>query len=150
MCKSTNCLLVSLTLAVTILVATFGCGKRITVTSRTDLKSDSLQYNNSVELRQDLKLSDIGSIRPVDVSKPMVINGKYYYNVQIDFDKSVTSGAELKASENLSYKGSEAEAENRNTERKNDGHIYLILSLVLGTLFVLYVTLTKYKILWKL
>lgn len=144
MCKSTNCLLVSLTLAITILVITFGCGRRTTALSRTDFKSDTLNYNTSIELRQNSTFNDIGTVRPSDPSKPMLWGGAWHYNTVIQFDKTISSGLDIQSGESLSYQGEEQSGETHSTDRKNSGHIYLILSAVIGTLFVLYLTLKKY------
>ena len=147
--KGTKCLITAFTLAITILLmsAIWSCGKRTTSTTHTSIKNDSLQINNSFELTQNATWSDIGTVKPFDASKPMLWNGAWHYNTIIEFDKSIKKGIEIKANDNLSYKGSYDEAGSKETQKTDNSNLYIGLSLVIGTLFVIYLTLTKYKIL---
>ncbi|HJS00718.1 MAG TPA: hypothetical protein VJ780_07280 [Flavobacterium sp.] len=143
----TKCLIQCFVMAATgtiILLCLFGCGKRTTSTTRTEIKNDSLRIENSFELTQNATFSDIGSVRPFDASKAMLWNGKWYYNTIIDFDKSVSSGSVLKGSENLSYTNSESQEKNKETQKTDYSNLWIGLSAVIGTLFVLYLTLKKY------
>lgn len=144
--KGTKCLITSFTIAVTILLmsAIWSCGKRTTSFERTEIKNDSLQIDNKIELTQKSQLQEIGSIKPFDNSKPMVIDGKKYFNVSIEFEKSLKGELNIKYIKNLSYSGSKAEAENKETEKTDYSNIWIGLSAVIGTLFVLYLTLKKY------
>lgn len=144
MCKSTLHLIFCATLAITILLCVFGCGKRITSTTRTEIKNDSLSIENSIELTQNATFNDIGSVRPFNALKPMIWNGKWYYNTIIEFDKSISSGSVLKSNENLSYTGSESQEKNKETQKTDYSNIWIGLSAVIGILFVLYLTLKKY------
>lgn len=134
-------------LATAILCCIFGCGKRTTTYEKHYIKSDSLNIQNNTELKQNYTFNDIGSIRPFDPLKPIIMDGKYYYNVIIDFDRSIYSGIEIKANENLSYSGSESGKENKETVKIDNSNLYIGLSFVVGLLFILYLTLKKYKIL---
>lgn len=133
-------------LATAILCCVFGCGKRTTTHEKHYIKSDSLNIQNRTELKQNYTFNDIGSIRPFDPLKPIILDGKYYYNVIIDFDKSVYSGLEIKANNNLSYNGSEFEKESKETVKTDDSNLYIGLSFVIGILFVLYLSLKKHNI----
>lgn len=134
-------------LAITILLCLFGCGKRITHTTRTEIKNDSLRIENSFELTQNATFNDIGSVRPFDALKPMLWNGKWYYNAIIDFDKSISSGSVLKGNENLSYTGSESQEKKKETVSNNKNLLWIGLSFVIGLLFIVYLNLKKYEIL---
>lgn len=123
------------------------CGKRITTIEKHYIKSDSLVIDNTVQMVQNVSWNDIGSVKPFDTSKPMLWNGKWYYNTIIEFDKSIKSGIEVKANENLSYTGSESEAKEKNVEKTDYSNIWIGITFVIGTLFVLYLSLKKYKIL---
>lgn len=142
--KATINIIVCACLAVFILMCLFSCGKRTTRTTHTSIKNDSLQISRSIELTQNATWSDIGSVRPFDNSKPMLMDGKYYYNVVLEFDRSITSGNILKANENLSYTGSEIVAKDKKTEKTDHSNFWIGLSIIIGTLFVLYLTLKKY------
>lgn len=147
MSKATKNLIVSAALAIFILIVLFGCGKRTTSFDRIEIKKDSLVINKSIELNQNITWSDIGTLTPIDNSKPMILNGVHYYNSLITFDKSIKKGIEIKGNENLSYKGSETEDVKKDTEKKDSSNLWIGLSLIIGILFVLYLTLKKYKIL---
>lgn len=142
----TKTIIGAFTLAISILFCLFviGCGKRITSTEKHYIKNDSLKIENSVELRQNLKLSNIGKLKPFDALKPMIIDGKEYFNVTFEFDKSVDSNFQITAGNNLSYKGSDNSGSTRNTEKTDYSNIWIGLSFVIGILFVLYLTLKKY------
>jgi len=144
--KGTKNLIVCFLLAISIL-PWLGCGKRTTSTAHTSIKNDSLQINNSFELTQNATFSDIGTIRPFDPLKPMLWNGYWHYNTVIEFDKSIKKGIYIKANDNLSYTGSEANAGLKETQSNNRNLLWIGLTAVIGTLFVIYLTLTKYKIL---
>lgn len=142
----TKILITSFTLAIVILFCVFGCGKRTTSFERIEIKKDSLNIQNSTELKQNYTFNDIGSIRPFDPLKPIILDGKYYYNVIIDFDKSIYSGVEIKSNNNLSYIGSESETKNKETVKTDNANLYIGLSFVIGILFVLYLALKKHNI----
>lgn len=145
--KSTIHLIFCAILAITILLCVFGCGKRVTITERHDIRKDSLSINNSLVLTQNLQLSSIGSLKPFDPLKPMIIDGKQYFNVTFEFGNTAQSELNIKAKDNLSYESSEAVNTEKKTEKTDRSNLWIGLSLVIGTLFVLYLTLTKYKIL---
>lgn len=148
--KGTKCLIPCFVMAATgtiILLCLFGCGKRITQTTRTEIKNDSLQISQNIELTQNATFSDIGSVRPFDTLKPMLYNGKWYYNTIIEFDKSISSVSVLKGNESLSYTGSGEKKKGKETFRRNKGHIVAIISLIVSIFALVYVLLKKYKIL---
>lgn len=146
----TKCLIPCFAMAATgtiILLCLFGCGKRITTTERRSFNKDSISINNSLELTQNASWSNIGSVKPFDPLKPMIIDGKQYFNVSIEFGNTAQSELSIKANDNLSYEGSEAVYAEKKTEKTDHSNLWIGLSLVIGTLFVIYITLTKYKIL---
>lgn len=147
--KGTKSIIACFIPAITILLmsAIWSCGKRITSTTRTEIKRDSLSIENSIELTQNTTMANIGTLRPLDNSKPMLWNGKWYYNTVIDFDKSISSGSILKMNENLSYTGSEEKKKGKEILRTNKGHIVAIISLIVSIFALIYVLLKKYKIL---
>lgn len=145
----TKSLITSFVLAITILLTLtiWSCGKRITTTQRHEINKDSISINNSIELTQNASWSNIGSIKPFDPLKPMIIDGKQYFNVTFEFGNTAQSELNIKTTDNLSYEGSEAASAEKKTEKTDYSNLWIGLSLVIGTLFVLYLTLTKYKIL---
>jgi hypothetical protein len=145
----TKTLITSFVIAITILLTSgiWSCGKRIASTEKHYIKNDSLTISNHYELTQNATFSDIGSIKPFDALKPMIIDGKWYFNTVIEFDKSIKKGIEVKAGENLSYTSSESSETSKQTEKTDNSNLWIGLTFVIGTLFVIYLTLKKYKIL---
>lgn len=114
-----------------ILLLVIGCGTRKTSQQSTTFKSDSLTIENKRVLKQEIILKDIYSIKPFNVLKPMIIEGKEYFNVTIDFDKT---NVIINTDEKLDSfkKGSVSQSEKNKETEKTD---YTILYL--GMFFIL-------------
>lgn len=131
-------------LATIILAA--GCGTRNTCKSRVEIKSDTLKVNNSYELAQNSTFYDIFELKPIDNTKPIIINGISYYNASILFDKSIKNGIEIKGSENLSYSSSSKVSESKTTESKNNNFMWIGIVFVVSLFIFLWFYLPKLKI----
>ena len=123
-----------------------GCGTRITGKSRIEIKHDTLKINNYYELAQNSTFNDILELKPIDNTKPIIINGKSYYNASILFDKSIKNGIEMKGSENLSYSGSSEVSNKKNTESKNYNFLWIGIVFVIALFIFLWFYLPKLKI----
>lgn len=131
-------------LAVMVILCLISCGKRTTSFERTEVDKDSLQINNSFELTQNATFTNIGTVEPFDNSKPMIIDGKKYFNVSIEFKKSLNGELKIKSNDNLSYTSSKTESKNKETQSNNRNLLWIGLTAVIGTILVLYITLKKY------
>lgn len=140
--KATLNLIVCFSLAVTILLCLFGCGKRVTSIERIEIKKDSIRVENKVELTQNATFNDIGLVKPFDAKEPMLLNGKWYYNTVIEFDKTIKKGIKIKSGENLSYTGSESESKNKQVEKNNT---IIGIVFVLALFLFLYIYLKNWK-----
>ena len=129
---------------VTIILA--GCGTRNTGKSRIEIKHDTLKVNNSYELAQNSTFYDIFELKPIDNTKPIIINGISYYNASILFDKSIKNGIEIKGSENLSYSSGSKVSESKNTEKKDNTILWIGVSSVVVLFIFLWFYLPKLKI----
>jgi len=138
MSKATFNIILCAVLAISILLTVFGCGERLTFTEKHRFNKDSIQVNSIVELKQNYTWGDLGSIRPYDAAKPMRIDGKDYFNAVINFDKSVKSELEVKASDNLSYIGEEVSGKITKTEKTDNSNLYIGLFFVLALFLFLY------------
>lgn len=143
--KATLNLIFCFSLAVTILLCLFGCGKRVTSIERVEIEKDSIHIENSIELTQNAAFNDIGSVKPFDAKKPMLWGGKWYYNTIIEFDKSIKKGIEIKAGENLSYTGSESEEKNKHVEKTDYSNSIIGVIFVLALFLFLYIYLKNWK-----
>ena len=121
-----------------------GCGIRKTAKEYHTFKSDTLKVNNNYELKQNSTFNDIFELKPIDNTKPIIINGKSYYNASILFDKSIKNGIEIKGSENLSYSGSSEVSESKNTESKNQNFLWIGIVFVVALFVFLYIVLKNY------
>lgn len=142
--KGTINIIVCVIIAIVILCS---CGHRTTSTEKTQIKTDSIHIENKRVLSQNITWSNIGSIKPFNVLKPMVIDGKEYFNTVLHFDKSIRSVTKVEGSENLSYAGSEVKKNNKQTEKKDYSILYLGIFTVLALLLFLYFYLKSLKLL---
>jgi len=126
--------------AVIALVILYSCGHRTTATEKKQIKTDSLNTENTRVLSQNITWSNIGSIKPFDALKPMIIDGKEYFNVSLHFDKSISTGTKIEGKENLSYTGSEITSKNKQSEKTD----YTILILGIFTVVALFLFLYFY------
>jgi len=116
------------------------CGHRTTATEKKHIKTDSLYIENTRILRQNITWSNIGSIKPFDALKPMIIDGKEYFNVSLHFDKSTYATTKIEGSENLSYASSEINSKTKQSEKTD----YTILILGIFTVVALFLFLYFY------
>lgn len=122
------------------------CGKRTTTTNKTDVKTDSIIISKNYFLEQNIKLNDIGSIHPFDALKPIVIDGKYYYNAIINFDKSIAYNGVEKNISNLSYTGLSEKEKSKATEKSDPAIMYIGIAFVICLFIFLWVYLPKLSI----
>ena len=123
-----------------------GCGTRKTAKEYHTFKSDTLNINNNYELKQNSFFNDILSVKPIDNTKPIIIDGISYYNASILFDKSIKNGIEIKGSENLSYSSVSKVSESKNTESKNHNFMWIGIVFVVSFFIFLWFYLPKLKI----
>lgn len=120
------------------------CGKRATETKVESLEAESFARSNYLEYQHNISSLEVSSIKPYDNSKPMIVNGVSYYNSSITFDKSILHSDTERQGESLSYDSSKAEKLERSTERTDYSNIWIGLSLSIGTLIVMYLTIKRY------
>jgi len=118
-----------------ILLLLISCGTRKTSQHKTTFKSDSLSIENTRVLKQNIELRDIYSIKPFDVLKPMIIDGKEYFNATIVFDKSTFDNFEVSEGEKVIRIETEKEVKNKESE-KTDYTILFISMFFILCLFV--------------
>ena len=122
-----------------------GCGTRKTAKEYHTFKSDTLNINNNYELAQNSTFNDIFELKPIDNTKPIIINGISYYNASILFDKSIKNGIEIKGSENLSYSSGSKVSESKNTEKKDNTILWIGVSSVVVLFIFLWFYLPRLK-----
>lgn len=140
--KSANFFLATLL----VFFATSCGGKRSTVKSRIDIKSDSIKINNNIVLTQNSALYDVISFVPIDNTKPIILNGVAYYNTSIKFDKSKFGNLELKNLSSLSYSSTDSLEKSKETEKTDNTLLYIGLAFVVGLFVFLWFYLPRIKL----
>ena len=129
-----------------LLLLIVSCGKRTTSNQSTYFKSDSLSVENSRILSQNIILKDIYTLEPFDNSKPMIIDGKYYYNAIIKYDKSKFEDFKIENNTKIIEIRKEDKTENRQTEKKDNSNLWIGIVFVIGLLIIVYVRSGKINI----
>ena len=118
-----------------ILLLLISCGTRKTSQQKSTFKSDSLSIENTRVLKQNIELRDIYSIKPFDVLKPMIIDGKEYFNATIVYDKSKFDNFEVSQGEKVIRIETEKEVKNKESE-KTDYTILFASMFFIAFLFI--------------
>jgi len=129
--KNNYPLLLSATIAVIILLPLSSCGARKVSNKQTTFKSDSLIVENKHVLSQEIILNDIFVLKPFDTLKPMIINGKSYFNVVITKDKSKINKIEDKIENKFLSIKKESETKIKESEKTDSTLLYIGLFFVL-------------------
>ena len=129
--KNNYPLLLSATIAVIILLLLSSCGTRKVSNKQTTFKSDSLIIENKHILSQEIILNDIFTLKPFDTLKPMIINGKSYFNVVITKDKSKINKTEDKTENKALSIKKEIETKIKESEKTDNTLLYIGLFFVL-------------------
>ena len=143
--KNNYPLLLSATIAVIILLLLISCGTRKTSQQKTTFKSDSLSIENTRILKQNIELRDIYSIKPFDVLKPMIIDGKEYLNASIVFDNSEIKEFQIeqkKLSVDVSKKSVEKVKE---IEKSDTSNLWIGIAFVIGLFVFLWFYLPRIR-----
>ena len=119
------------------------CGTRKTSQQKTTFKSDSLSIENTRVLKQNIELRDIYSIKPFDALKPMVIDGKEYFNATIVYDKSKFDNFEVSEGEKVIRIETEKEVKNKESEKTDYTILFASMFFILCLFLFIYLELKK-------
>jgi len=144
--KNNYPLLLSATIAVIILLLLSSCGTRKVSNKQTTFKSDSLIIENKHVLSQEIILNDIFTLKPFDTLKPIIINGKSYFNVVITNDKSKIIKTEDKTENKVSNIKKESEVKIKESEKTDNTLLYIGLFFVLCLFIFLWFYLKRTSI----
>ena len=126
-----------------ILLLLSSCGTRKVSNKRTTFKSDSLIIENKHVLSQEIILNDIFTLKPFDTLKPIVMNGKSYFNVIITNDKSKITKTEDKTENKVSNIKKESEVKIKESEKTDNTVLYIGLFFVLCLFIFLWLMLRR-------
>ena len=128
-----------------ILLLLISCGTRKTSQQKTTFKSDSLSIENTRVLKQNIELRDIYSIKPFDALKPMVIDGKEYFNASVVFDNSEIKDFQIEQ-KNLSVDVSKKKVEKvKETEKSDTSNLWIGIAFVVGLFVFLWFYLPRIR-----
>ena len=147
--KNNYPLLLSATIAVVILLLLSSCGTRKTDISYQKQSKDSITIENHYTQATKNVLMDVFTAKPIDALKPMVINGKEYFNATIVYDKSKFDNFEVSQGEKVIRIETEKEVKNKESE-KTDYTILFASMFFIAFLFIfLWFKLPNVKVLLK-
>ena len=141
--KNNYPLILSATIAIIIILLLSSCGTRKVSNKQTTFKSDSLIIENKRFLSQEIILNDIFTLKPFDTLKPIIINGKSYFNVIITNDKSKITKIEDKIENKISSVKKESEVKIKESEKTDNTVLYIGLFFVLCLFIFLWFYLKK-------
>jgi hypothetical protein len=128
-----------------ILLLLISCGTRKTSQQKTTFKSDSLSIENTRVLKQNIELRDIYSIKPFDVLKPIIIDGKEYFNATIVYDKSKFDNFEVSEGEKVIRIETEKEVKNKESEKTDYTILFALLFFILCLFVFLWLKIKSVK-----
>lgn len=59
-------------------------------TTKNETKAENINIENTYSMGEKIVLNDLFTYTPLDISKPMILNGKSYQNAVIKSDKSIS------------------------------------------------------------
>jgi len=133
-------LLISILLAILALLL-LSCGG----TRKTDLSkntSENINIENSYSMGEKTVLNDIFTYTPLDISKPMIVNGKSYQNAVVKSDKSVSK--ENKIEIKTRYNIVKTVIINKTTDKTNYIYLWLGVVAILAISVLAYLVLKKW------
>lgn len=144
--KNNYPLILSATIAILIMILLSSCGTRKVSNKQNTFKSDSLIIENKHVLSQEIILNDIFTLKPFDSLKPIVINGKSYFNVIITNDKSKITKTEDKTENKVSNIEKESEIKIKESKKTDNTVLYIGLFFVLCLFIFLWFYLKRTSI----
>lgn len=119
-------------LAVILIGVVISCGTRKTKTSHHVFKSDSIIVDNSVILSQNIRFNNIVSLKPINPLKPIIFDGKEYFNASIVFDNSEIKDFQIEQ-KNLSVDVSKKTMEKvKEIEKSDTSNLWIGIAFVIG------------------
>jgi len=119
------------------------CGHRTTELRKVSIRSDSLYIENERKLSSNLLFNDIGLIIPFDSSKPMKINGNWYYNASISYDRSRFENFEIIDKVKKVEIKKEEQVKEKITDKTDNTILYLGLFFIVSLFVFLWFKLKK-------
>lgn len=114
-----------------ILLLIISCGTRKTFQQKESFKTDSIYIDNSVILKQNISWSDSFIIKPIDLKKPIVINGKSYDNSIIEIRSDKKEDNELIKKNIKASKKVSTQSKKKETQKTDYTILYLGLFFIL-------------------
>ena len=131
--KSVNFYLAAILIGVVI-----SCGTRKSAISHHVFKSDSIIVDNSVILGQNIRFNNIVSLKPINPLKPIIFDGKEYFNASVVFDNSEIKDFQIEQ-KNLSVDVSKKSMEKvKETEKSDTSNLWIGIAFVLVIGLVIY------------
>ena len=129
-----------------ILLLLISCGTRKTSQQKTEFKSDSIIVDNSVILGQNIRFNNIVSLKPINPLKPIIFDGKEYFNASVVFDNSEIKDFQIEQ-KNLSVDVSKKKVEKvKETQKSDTSNLWIGIAFIVGLFVFLWFYLPKLSI----
>ena len=137
--------LVDFCLAIILIGVVISCGTRKAQTSHHVFKSDSIILDNSVILSQNIRFNNIVSLKPINPLKPIIFDGKEYFNASIVFDNSEIKEFQIEQ-KNLSVDVSKKKVEKiKETQKSDTSNLWVGIAFVAGLLIYFLIRMGYFK-----
>jgi len=108
-----------------ILLLLISCGTRKASLTKYDIKVDSISIDNKRILKHEIIFNDIYTITPFDSNKPVIINGKEYYNASIKYDKSKFDNFQIEDNTKIIEIKKDIVIKEKQTEKKDNSNLWI-------------------------
>lgn len=129
-------LFTSIVIAIIVILLLSSCGTRKVNNHNLDIKTDSISVDNKRILEQNSTFNEILLIEAIDGLKPIMINGKSYFNAKISYSKNKAITLKTKDEFKATTLKKEKKENIKQTEKTDNSFLYigLFIVLVLGIL----------------
>lgn len=133
---------IAIVLAILFMVICSSCGgtRKVDISKNT---SENINIENTYSIGEKIVLNDIFTYTPLDISKPMIVNGKSYQNAVIKSDKSVSK--EKKIEIRTKYYITRTITIEKTIDRTNYIYLWLGMFLIVCGFIFLWFYLPKIK-----
>ena len=138
--KSVNFYLAAILIGVVI-----SCGTRKTKTSHHVFKSDSIIVDNSVILGQNIRFNNIVSLKPINPLKPIIFDGKEYFNASVVFDNSEIKDFQIEQKNLLVDVSKKKVGKVKEKQKSDTSNLWIGIAFVVGLFVFLWFYLTRIR-----
>lgn len=111
--------------------------------TKNETKAENINIENTYSIGEKIVLNDIFIYTPLDISKPMIVNGKSYQNAVIKSDKSISK--EKKNEIRTKYNIIKTIVIEKTTDKTNYIYLWLGMFLIVVLGIIAYLKIPSFK-----